>query len=296
MKPHVNLPPPSPVDTGRQAIAWASSSGAAATIVERLRDRSRRRRRRTIAGAVAATVLLAIALLHPGRPTPTGEPPASHVARAIVSLPQRQTLGDGSLVELREGAAIAVQFTSSTRQVVLQAGEAHFAVTKDPQRPFVVSAGGVEVRAVGTAFGVEIGATAVDVVVTEGTVAVRPSNGPIDEAPLLVEAGRRILVPTDSRTALGPLRPEILSSSEQSRRLAWRVPRLEFSGTALGEVVTLLNRHGQARFDLDPALAGLQVSGSLRADDTDSLLLLLRNEFGIEAESRTDGSRYLQRR
>jgi transmembrane sensor len=45
-------------------------------------------------------------------------------------------------------------------------------VTKDPVRPFIVMAAGVAVRAVGTAFNVKLDSTAVEVLVTEGMVAV----------------------------------------------------------------------------------------------------------------------------
>jgi transmembrane sensor len=63
------------------------------------------------------------------------------------------------------------------RRVILQRGEAHFEVTKNPQRPFLVTAAGIDIRAVGTAFGVQLGTTAVEVLVTEGRVSVEKSAG-----------------------------------------------------------------------------------------------------------------------
>jgi transmembrane sensor len=56
-----------------------------------------------------------------------------------------------------------------------RSGEAHFFVEKDPQRPFVVNAAGIDVRAVGTAFNVRIDPAAVEVLVTEGRVRVDPA-------------------------------------------------------------------------------------------------------------------------
>jgi ferric-dicitrate binding protein FerR (iron transport regulator) len=72
-------------------------------------------------------------------------------------------------------------------------------------------------------------------------------------------------------------------SGERRERLNWRVPLLEFSGTPLAEAIPMFNRHGRRHLVLDPALGRLQLSGTLRADDTDSLFILLRNEFGIIA-------------
>ena len=54
----------------------------------------------------------------------------------------------GSRAELRDDARLSTEFTAGVRRVVLDRGEAHFEVQKDPARPFVVVAGRLEVRAV----------------------------------------------------------------------------------------------------------------------------------------------------
>src|SRR5260370_1274200 len=56
--------------------------------------------------------------------------------------------------------------------VRLTRGEAHLAVAKDSSRPFIVTAGGVSVRAVGTAFNVRRVEQRVEVFVTEGKVRI----------------------------------------------------------------------------------------------------------------------------
>src|SRR3546814_17986320 len=58
------------------------------------------------------------------------------------------------------------------RRVILRRGEASFEVAHNVQRPFVVSAEGLDVRAVGTAFVVGIEDGGVEVTVEEGVVAV----------------------------------------------------------------------------------------------------------------------------
>src|SRR5437660_1453063 len=83
----------------------------------------------------------------PRRPFST--PPSS----AVVLRPEKQILADGSVVELKSGAEIAVDFTGAYRRVALKRGEAHFQVAHQ-SRPFVVTAGPIEFRAVGTAFAV----------------------------------------------------------------------------------------------------------------------------------------------
>ncbi len=174
----------------------------------------------------------------------------------------------------------------------MRGGEAHFDVFKDTGRPFVVVAHGVEIRAVGTAFSVGLGASSVEVLVTEGKVAVEnPVNlvelpSAIAVAPPLatVTAGNRVVVELATpMVAAPPVEP--ISTLELKEKLAWRLPRLNFSAAPLAEVIEVFNRHSHLRIALaDPSLANLQISGLLRADNADSLLEMLELEFGIQSE------------
>ena len=65
---------------------------------------------------------------------------------------RRVSLKDGSLLAINTHSAVEVALRSHQRGVNLKAGEAWFQVAKDADRPFVVEAGPVRVRAVGTAF------------------------------------------------------------------------------------------------------------------------------------------------
>jgi transmembrane sensor len=297
---------PTPEITGRSALDWAQQSGVADRVVgevERLVHRRRRRFRVLTAGAVAAIALgfVVRSTFLPSTPFAEG---LGRPSPAVVMLPARQILPDGSVVELKDGAAIEVDFSDALRRVVLRRGEAHFHVTKNPQRPFVVAAGKIEVRAVGTAFAVQLADAAIEVIVTEGRVAVGQTAAPAttchaeaQPAPALlavVDVGNRIVVDTLSLQSPAPAplpTPQVVavSAHELGERLAWRVPRLEFSGTLLSEAVAMFNEHGHVHLVLDdPALGRLQLSGLLRADNADALLRLLQSEFAIQAEHRGD--------
>ena len=273
---------PSPVATGLEALSWAVSSGAAGEVVRHVEARRRRRVRRRIAGVAGIACLgLVGAWLFPQAPATLAVPPIAAVSTVVVA-PETRTLADGSIVELRPGAEIWVEYGPSSRRVVLRAGEVHFQVTKDAARPFVVVASGVEVRAVGTAFSVDLGKRAVDVLVTEGRVAVTSPPATVEATPAvaMVDAGQGTTVSLEVACAAAV---RSVPSGERRERLNWRVPLLEFSGTPLAEAIPMFNRHGRRHLVLDPALGRLQLSGTLRADDTDSLFILLRNEFGIIA-------------
>lgn len=157
-------------------------TGQAEAVLRRVEVRLRRRRRlrawrvSALGGLAAAAVAACAVFLFErspgGEAAGEDEPAASAVVR-----PERSALPDGSFVELNEGALVEADFTAERRGVRLLRGEAHFVVAKDPTRPFVVSAGALSVRAVGTEFAVRLAPNAVDVLVTEGSVAVRRPEG-----------------------------------------------------------------------------------------------------------------------
>jgi len=279
------------------ALDWAVAHGLASHVAGASLARARRRRRnyRAAAGAAIACLGVLAFVPWPAAPSP-GSIPAAHFAAS----PARQVLPDGTIVDLKKGAAIVSHMAPAAdggdRRVTLTRGEAHFEVAHDPSRPFIVSAGALSVRALGTAFAVDFGPRSVEVVVSEGRVAVErpppPASGAVPSRALAseVRAGERILVPVASRIAAKDPRVETLAAAALAERLAWRVPRLEFSGTPLSEAIPIFNRYGSVELVLsDPELGRLQLSGVLRPDNTASLLHLLRVEFGLEAEPRGAG-------
>ena len=221
-------------------------------------------------------------------------------------MPEIRILADASVVELKPGADIAVEYTPAVRRVVLQKGEAHFQVKSDQQRPFVVAVNGIEVSALGTAFSVHLSTGQVDVLVTEGRVAVdRPASVPTNAAqpsrasstkPLaIVNAGNRVVVDLAPRENAPVAAVVPVELTEVRERLAWRNAWIEFTGTRLADAIILLNRHNQVQFAIDdPALGEVEVSGYFRADNTEAFVNLLQGSLGLEA--RRSGDRIVLRK
>lgn len=276
---------------GRTEFDWPAYAGVTEEVLRGLdrRARLRRQQRAVIGGAVAAAVILGFAWLRPPAAPDMQMGTESAVSTVVEHRVPRQVLPDGSVVDLREGAEISVDFSESFRRVTLQKGAAHFAVAKHPARPFIVKAGDVEVRAVGTEFVVDFAPASVEVLVTEGRVAVETSAGRAP-APLLLadlSAGRRVSVTPDSSGAKPVV--EALSAQDLSDRLSWRVPLLRFAGTPLAEVAAQFNRHNPVPLILaHNDLAGLQLSGSLRADRLEALISILESDFGLRVERNAD--------
>jgi transmembrane sensor len=205
-----------------------------------------------------------------------------------------QVLDDGTRVELNRGAAITVQFTSAERRVRLDRGEAHFAVTKDATRPFVVNAGDIDVRAVGTAFNVRVDRAAVEVLVTEGIVQLDAEAGPPeavgpanDSPPVplaLLEARQRAVV---SLAGAGPPQIATLTKGEIERVLAWQHRLLDFTAAPLAEIIAEFNHRNVVQLVLlDPELASVRISASFRSDNIAGFVHLLEAGFEVRAERR----------
>jgi transmembrane sensor len=285
----------------RKAQAWSALdrplyAGQADRLIERLNARAVKRRRRRIGASLAGVAALCVAAFTYTQ-APRGSAPAAAPlvasARGVVILPESQTLPDGSRIELRPGAEVAIDFGGTLRRVLLKKGEAYFQVAHDERRPFVVTAGTVEFRALGTAFSVGLGSEQVDLLVTEGRVGVDESATPqrtpaaeIAASPKIatVGAGHRLEVDLVAPLEKSPPRTPV-TADEISERLAWRAPKLEFSELPLGEAVVLINRFNKTHFVIDDAtLAGLHISGLFRADNIDTFVRLLEATCGIEAK------------
>lgn len=302
----------------RHAAAWAELEsawlafdqpreiGVAGAMVCELAARRRRRRWKVYSGlaagvtAAAAAVVLLFARAPSPSPHLAAEPVLAPAGPTLqVSRPERRVLDDGSMVELNASARIAVEFLPGRRGVRLIEGEAHFTVTENPARPFVVTAANVEVRAVGTAFAVKLTQLDVGVVVTEGRVAVdraveaqrafetRNSSSTAQPASAtFASVGSRVSVPI-AQEASGPWRVEPVAGDEMQRLLAWRGPRLDLSGTPLAGVVEVFNRENPMRIVIaDRDLAAMQMSGIFRVDNPAGFVRLLETNYDVRAERR----------
>lgn len=296
--------PRSPASPGldKSLFDWPRDAGMTEHVVRAMQHEvGRRRRHRIQALAATAAVAVGAGLLWtwPVAPAEDSGNRGSVAAAPMTAAPKRQLLPDGSVIFLRDQAEVAVEFTDALRRVNLLHGEASFTVAKNAAKPFVVQAGAVRVQAVGTEFFVKRGDANVDVLVTEGCVAVAHASA--TEVPLalpaaggaaplsqteatLVNAGRRVSVPFEPRATWEVLP---VSPAEFHQRSAWRAPNLTFARTPLREVVASMNRYGALRLVLeDRSLEDVKLSGTIRGDNFDALLELLATDYGIKAERR----------
>jgi transmembrane sensor len=169
-------------------------------------------------------------------------------------------LSDGSVIAINTQSAVEVAMSSKVRQVTLTSGEAWFKVAHDKARPFVVSAGRIRVRAVGTAFSVRRRDEGADVQVTEGVV----------EMWTIGEENRRVQMSAGSRSTVSEYEPPkiLKASSDIERSLAWREGRIVLEGETLDEAVAQFNRYNTRKLTIsDSQLAEEKLVGQFRATD-----------------------------
>lgn len=193
---------------------------------------------------------------------------------------RRVPLTDGSLVAINTKTALEVAMKPRSRRIVLKEGEAWFQVAKDPERPFVVAAGPVRVRAVGTAFSVRRGeepGAGVDVMVTEGVVETWIEGDPSPRR--RVPAGSRILL----ASAVSPTVAE--SPSEIERSLAWRNGEIALDGESLEQAARMFNRYNSRRIVIeDPVLARERFVGLFQTNEPESFAAAVAASLGAVVE------------
>ena len=278
----------------RTSAAWSlldriPESAAAPILAAATRRRSFWRRTVTF-GSLAAAAALAVGLFVWSRPLPA-DPTLSAPALSATTTPRLVTLSDGTVVQLNTGGEVSERFTAATRHVTLTRGEAHFAVAKNPARPFIVQAGSLQVRAVGTAFNINLQSAAVDVIVTEGRVQLTTGTA---DAPAL-DAGERA---TLRRAAAGPtLVVARIDAAAITQTLAWREPLMRLGGATLAELAAEFERATGRRLVLaDPTLADLRFGGRFRTDDIDGFTHLLATTLDLDVERTADGAIVLRKK
>lgn len=257
---------------------------------------------RAFAFALAASLMLALGVwaFRPSSPT-------SNQFATTAGGYERVMLADGSVLELNGDTAAEVTYTAAERRVRLTRGEAHFTVAKNPARPFRVEALGIAVRAVGTAFNVRLGDGEIEVLVTEGKVAVSgvervvpnalsaaPSRSPASApSPTFLIASERALLVTTGPAAAP--RIDRIAPDAARQALAWQGPSLVFHNTPLAAVAAQFNRRNPVQIVLaDPTLAALPVGGSFRPENVESFIRLLESG-GYVVVDRTDSAHLVLR-
>lgn len=181
------------------------------------------------------------------------------------------TLADGSTVELGSYSALSVEFSDKRRDLVLHQGQGFFQVAADATRPFVVSAKGGTITALGTAFDVKLDEDAVTVSVVEHAVSVAFG----DAAPVRLDEGWQLTF--IGGTIAAPHR------SDSQIVEAWRNDRVIFEDVPLRRVLTELERYRRGRIFLtDAEIGNMPVTAIFDTRDAEAALATIAETLPVK--------------
>ena len=269
-----------PLAGSRHRPATAFPSGTAAATPDRAAAKSRRWWRYPAGLAAAAILVVALTL---GWQRYNSVDQASF--QTTIGELQTAPLADGSTATLSSDSRIVVTLSRRERHIELQRGEAFFVVAKDPGRPFVVSADGRRVTAVGTRFAVRRDQADLRVVVTQGVVRLEPNrdDGGPRQPTTLLPAGS-VAVASDAGVVV-----HADSVQQAEAYLDWRNGFVSFHDTPLAAAAAEFNRYHVQKIVIgDSAVGAMRIGGNFRWSNTDAFVRLLQQGFPVRAERRGD--------
>lgn len=191
-------------------------------------------------------------------------------------------LADGSEVWLNAGSTITypTSFAGNTRDVTIT-GEAYFSVAKDKTKPFFVTAGGMKVEVVGTAFNVMAYSDeeATRTTLAEGIVKASNTENEIELKP-----GEQAILVHQS----GALRSEKANIDAVT---AWRKGEFIYHETEMAVIMRQLARWYDVKVEYRGSIAGIAFSGKLpQKQRVKELLDILSDTRKIHFEIKDDST------
>lgn len=191
------------------------------------------------------------------------------------------TLPDGTLVHLNSDSRLCYgsHFNGKQRQVELT-GEAYFHVAKDAQSPFIVKAGDIQVRALGTSFNVQAYPTDEEITtyLAEGSILVSSPKQSLHVSP-----GESVVYsPTDAR---------MIKKQEEDERpfVAWMNDEMVFDNEPILNIIKQLERNYNVTFEIkNDKLKALTFTGTLKNASLQSTLYALQFTSSISYRKKGD--------
>lgn len=207
--------------------------------------------------------------------------PAPRVYRTALGERMTIALVDGSTAALNTSSRLRVEYSSSERRLVLEAGQALFEVAKGQSRRFSVIVGDRTVTAHGTTFDVRLDKAKIEVALIEGQVTVG-RNGGLGDRPTRMTSN-------DVLVAAGAT-SRVRKVGDARQIVSWRDGLVLFDNDRLADAISELNRYVSDPIVLgDSRLAGLRVSGVFKTGETMPFVEALELGFAVRAERNGQG-------
>jgi len=201
---------------------------------------------------------------------------------AVTDTIKNMNLEDGSKVAINTNSRFSYpdQFENNLRLVKLK-GEAFFDIAKNASKPFMIESDEVQIKVLGTSFNVKQRATAFEVALLEGVVALSIPKYP------KIKMNPGELVRVDGTNFYDR------STADVDAFSAWRFQRMVFKESTIAKVIQRL----QDEFDwtvnvADQALLKRKITATIPKNDPELLLEALSEIYDLQIEQ-LDNKAYL---
>ncbi len=232
-----------------------------------------------ILARIAAVFLIAFGLFYVFNSINNQKPEnVNYVAAEILQQPLQ--LEDGSKVYLNKGAKITYPktFASNNRKISFE-GEAFFEIAHNPDKPFIISSGELEIEVLGTSFNLCTCPEGDEMILylENGKVrfsSINAENGTINEQMTLKPGQKGIFNKTDGTICR--------SEYENQNYLAWKTGILVFEKAPLNEVLRTIEQTYNMEIVSDKSFEGLSLTARFDNEAPKSIFESLHTIFGID--------------
>ncbi len=230
------------------------------------------------AAAIAVVCLSAASLYYLGSATRADTPTLS-ISNHENSTTLVTSLEDGSMVFLADNARLDYpqHFASEKREVSLQ-GNAFFEVSGNPQHPFLIEAGTMQIEVIGTAFKVKNTRGApFELSVQHGKVKVTSK-----------ESGQTEFVSAGETIQLSSSGLEVFATGETEQFVRYR-NRVEFKDVPLGDILQVINqKHPGTTLLTTPALAERKLTVTFENDPPEAIAGIICAAFNLNCTKKQE--------
>ncbi|HVI44484.1 MAG TPA: FecR domain-containing protein [Chitinophaga sp.] len=244
------------------------------TVSPQLRARRHAPVVRRLVAAAAAAAILTVAWVGWRLIRPTT--PALQQLSSTAGGKSRVALPDGSIAWLNRNTQLHFEknrFGKQHREVTLD-GEAFFDIAKSEGIPFVIHAGKVNIRVLGTAFNVRAyaGDSAVSTTLVRGKIAVS-----FQEKTVVLQPEEKLTIPVIGAATIFQQKHLKKDSNGQLPEISWLNNKLIFDNETFGELAAKMNRWYGVTFYFESAsLQQLRFSGIVDTETIDEALKMLQ--------------------
>ena len=226
--------------------------------------------------AAAASIVIAVTLfLNPFNSTNTGNKLLTAFSSDNIEVID---LNDGSKVDLNRNSSIEYpsSFKTDTRLVTLK-GEAFFDVAADKDKPFIIDAGDLHIKVVGTTFNVKAYPKShlKAVTVKSGIVEVTTLVGKRQH--VILKAGDKAVFDTNNNSLV---KRQILNNND----MAWKTKEIAFENENLSEALLLIEEVYNVSIKVPETfdVSNTKINATFHKNDIDFIIDVIEKTYAID--------------